>query len=134
MIMSMATILIIVMNIIIIMIVKSSKTQGQRCPIRSQQHHLLLHARCYCHKFDQKCCPTTIPTFSRLKTGVQIVGGVLAILSGVILVLFFAKLDEVCVNFQSSFWPCYFSSFLSWKAVFVRNAKYCICIKYKILP
>ena len=31
----------------------------------------------------------------RLKTGVQIVGGVLAILSGVLLVLFFAKLDEV---------------------------------------
>merc|ERR1712088_1258571 len=36
-----------------------------------------------------QCCPI------RLKTGVQIVGGVLAILSGVILVLFFAKLDEV---------------------------------------
>merc|ERR1719402_1531435 len=35
-----------------------------------------------------------IPIF-RLKTGVQIVGGVLAILSGVLLVLFFAKLDEV---------------------------------------
>ena len=28
----------------------------------------------------------------------QIVGGVLAILSGVILVLFFAKLDEVCFD------------------------------------
>jgi len=36
-----------------------------------------------------QCCPI------RLKTGVQIVGGVLAILSGVLLVLFFAKLDEV---------------------------------------
>ena len=35
-----------------------------------------------------------IPIF-RLKTEVQIVGGVLAILSGVLLVLFFAKLDEV---------------------------------------
>jgi len=35
------------------------------------------------------CCPL------RLKTGVQIMGGALAILSGVILVLFFAKLDEL---------------------------------------
>jgi len=35
------------------------------------------------------CCPL------RLKTGVQIVGGVLAIISGVLLVVFFAKLDEV---------------------------------------
>ena len=50
-----------------------------------------------------KNCPTTIPTFSRLKTGVQIVGGVLAILSGVILVLFFAKLDEVCFDLHVVF-------------------------------
>ena len=41
----------------------------------------------------------------------QIVGGVLAILSGVILVLFFAKLDEV----------------------FQIQKKYCIFIKYKVL-
>merc|ERR1719356_428342 len=35
------------------------------------------------------CCPM------RMKTGVQIVGGILAIISGVILVAFFAKLDEI---------------------------------------
>jgi len=35
------------------------------------------------------CCPM------KMKTGVQIIGGILAILSGVILVLFFAKLDEL---------------------------------------
>ena len=42
------------------------------------------------HRFHCRYCHQI-----RLKTGVQIVGGVLAILSGVILVLFFAKLDEV---------------------------------------
>ena len=31
----------------------------------------------------------------KIKTGVQIIGGVLAILSGVLLVVFFAKLDEL---------------------------------------
>lgn len=44
------------------------------------------------------CCPI------RLKTGVQIVGGVLAIISGVILVLFFAKLDElISAKYQQIF-------------------------------
>ena len=35
------------------------------------------------------CCPL------RLKTGVQVIGGVLALLSGAVLVLFFAKLDDI---------------------------------------
>ena len=35
------------------------------------------------------CCPL------RIKTGVQILGSVLAILSGALLVLFFARLDEL---------------------------------------
>jgi len=38
---------------------------------------------------EDPCCPM------KLKTGVQIIGGVLAIISGVILVIFFAKLDEL---------------------------------------
>jgi len=38
---------------------------------------------------DDQCCPM------ELKKGVQILGGILAILSGVMLVVFFAKLDEI---------------------------------------
>lgn len=38
---------------------------------------------------EDQCCPMG------LKTGVQILGGILAILSGVMLVVFFAKLDEI---------------------------------------
>merc|ERR1719373_217825 len=38
---------------------------------------------------EDQCCPM------RLKTGVQIIAGILAILSVVILILFFAKLDDI---------------------------------------
>ena len=38
---------------------------------------------------EDPCCQI------KIKTGVQIIGGVLAILSGVLLVVFFAKLDEL---------------------------------------
>lgn len=38
---------------------------------------------------DDQCCPMG------LKTGVQILGGILAIISGVMLVMFFAKLDDI---------------------------------------
>jgi len=41
---------------------------------------------------DDQCCPMSI------KTGVQILGGILAILSGVMLVIFYAKLDELISN------------------------------------
>jgi len=43
------------------------------------------------------CCPI------KMKTGVQIIGGVLSILSGVVLVLYFAKLDSLInVKYQQS--------------------------------
>ncbi|XP_023320222.1 uncharacterized protein LOC111695227 [Eurytemora carolleeae] len=44
------------------------------------------------------CCPI------KMKTGVQIIGGVLSILSGVLLVLYFAKLDSlISAKYQQSF-------------------------------
>ena len=67
----------------------SETGKTQCCPIRCHNHPLVVQVQIIISQVV-----SMIPIF-RLKTGVQIVGGVLAILSGVLLVLFFAKLDEV---------------------------------------
>ena len=71
----------------------SETGKTQCCPIRCHNHPLVVQVQIIISQVV-----SMIPIF-RLKTGVQIVGGVLAILSGVLLVLFFAKLDEVGTSF-----------------------------------
>ena len=72
----------------------SETGKTQCCPIRCHNNPLVVQVQI----IISQVVPIMIPIF-RLKTGVQIVGGVLAILSGVLLVLFFAKLDEVGTSF-----------------------------------
>jgi len=69
---------------------------------------------------EDPCCPM------KMKTGVQIMGGILAILSGVFLVIFFAKLDEIISDKYNAIFSDKLSrSTLTWMAGAIVLAIFC---------